>query len=75
MKLKEYLDKLNNLAKTHPEALDMDVIYFTDDEGSDAHSVECTPSFGWVIDLDEYYLNVVSEEDLDGDEIKVVVVN
>ena len=34
MKFKEYLEKINALAKEHPESLDFDVVYATDDEGN-----------------------------------------
>lgn len=46
MKLKEYLDHLNNLVKENPKILDFDVVYSSDDEGNYYGMVHYAPSVG-----------------------------
>jgi hypothetical protein len=46
MKLKEYLENLNNFVKENPDALDLEVIYSSDDEGNDFQAVHYTPQMG-----------------------------
>jgi hypothetical protein len=47
----EYLQKLNELAETHPEVRTFNLIYSVDDEGNAFHRVVWLPSMGKV---DEY---------------------
>ena len=44
MKLKEYKQLIDNLAKEKPESLEMDVIYSGDDEGNYFGNVFYSPS-------------------------------
>lgn len=44
MKLKEYLESLNDLAKENPELLESQVIYSSDDEGNSYEEVYYTAS-------------------------------
>lgn len=46
MKLKKYLDHLNELVKNNPAALDYDVVTSADDEGNYFVPVIFTPSIG-----------------------------
>lgn len=46
MKLKQYLKQLNDLAKKHPEALEMDVVYSKDDEGNGFQNIHYAPNMG-----------------------------
>jgi hypothetical protein len=46
MKLKEYIEKLQELTKEKPETLEMDVIYATDDEGNGYSDVYFGPTLG-----------------------------
>jgi hypothetical protein len=46
MKLKQYLKQLNDLAKKHPEALEMDVVYSKDDEGNGFQHIYYAPNIG-----------------------------
>ena len=46
MKLRQFLDQLNNLVKEHPEYLDLDVITSKDAEGNGFEEVYYEPSVG-----------------------------
>ena len=46
MQLHQYLDNLNKMAKEHPEILEYDVIYSSDDEGNSFEMIYYTPSVG-----------------------------
>jgi len=46
IKLKEYIANLNKLAKKHPEALTMDVVYSIDDEGNGFQKINYAPQIG-----------------------------
>lgn len=46
MKLKEYLDVLNALAKSNPKSLEMEVITSSDDEGNSFTPVYYHPQMG-----------------------------
>lgn len=46
MKLRDYIDGLNELVKEMPEALDFDVVSASDDEGNSYHIVNFGPSIG-----------------------------
>jgi len=47
MKLKKYLEFLNNMVKDNPKALDYDVVYSSDDEGNAFSGVFYRPSVGY----------------------------
>lgn len=47
MKLKEYMQKLNELIKNNQEALEFTVITSIDDEGNDFKVVNFDPSIGF----------------------------
>lgn len=46
MKFKDYLSKMNELAETMPEVLEMDVVFSIDDEGNAFNPVHWGPSVG-----------------------------
>lgn len=46
MKLKDYLKHLQELVEEHPEMLEYDVVYSSDDEGNDFKEVIYLPSTG-----------------------------
>ena len=46
MKLKEYLESINELVKNNPSLLELDVVYASDDEGNNYDFVAFTPSVG-----------------------------
>lgn len=52
MKFKDYLEKLNKIAKDIPESLDYAVVYSIDEEGNSFKNVEFNPSTG-VFEEDE----------------------
>lgn len=43
MTLKEYIDRLNKLAKDLPSALKLEVVYSSDDEGNNYNKVYYSP--------------------------------
>jgi len=53
MKLKEWLEELNELVDHNPNMLEMDIVTSSDDEGNSFNTVQYTPSFGIFID-DEF---------------------
>jgi hypothetical protein len=62
MKLKEYIDNLNDQVKDNPEILNYDVIYSSDDEGNDFDLVVYTPTIGkFNKDDDGWYQKFDSE--------------
>jgi hypothetical protein len=84
MKLKEYLENLNNFVKENPDALDLEVIYSSDDEGNDFQAVHYTPQMGIFEDLlsDKagYRGEFISSEQLEDwdrskDEINAICIN
>ena len=52
MNLREYLEKLNTLAKDNPSALELEVVTSKDDEGNEFTRVYYEPSLGWFEDYD-----------------------
>lgn len=46
MKLKDLLEQLNQLAKERPEALEMEVVYSSDEEGNNFDEVRWTATLG-----------------------------
>jgi hypothetical protein len=52
MKLKEYLEKLNKIAKDQPQTLDFEVISAIDDEGNGYNPIYFDPTLGEFEDGD-----------------------
>ena len=50
MKLKEFIDNLNNFVAENPEALDFNVVYSADDEGNWYNMVNFKPCLGFYED-------------------------
>jgi len=76
MKLREFLDQLNNLVKETPEALEYDVIYASDDEGNSYHNIYCTGALVQVGDLEEHHLEIVGFGGEKGvDNLNAVIIN
>ena len=74
MTLKEYTEMLNTFLLENPVFSECEVIYFTDDEGNDAHVVNIIePQVMFCENPDEYYLEV--SEEADSDKIPVIVIN
>lgn len=56
MKFKEYLAKLNKLAKNNPSALELPVVYSKDDEDNQFRLVEYDPTVGtFVVKISEIH--------------------
>ena len=64
MKLKEFIDNLNNFVTENPESLDLDVVYSTDDEGNGYNKVNFEPCLGFYEDR-EFKSVAYDEEDED----------
>lgn len=54
MKLKEYIETLQEFVKQNPQALDYKVIYAKDDEGNGYQEIHYSPSVGHT--EDEYHI-------------------
>lgn len=59
MKLKDYINNLNALVKLYPEALEMEVIYSSDDEGNNYQKISFAPSLCQVHSLADWNLEIV----------------
>jgi len=65
MKLKEYLEELNQIVSDYPEVLEFEVIYSHDDEGNEFQKVNNSPTFTKVSNLEDHRdLELEDEEDL-----------
>jgi hypothetical protein len=53
MKLKQYLKELNAIVFLHPEALEFEMIYSTDDEGNEYNKVNNVPSLISISNIDD----------------------
>jgi hypothetical protein len=60
MKLRDYYQKLQLLIRISPEALDMDVVYSTDDEGNAYIHVSYTPCVGYYKESDQEFYSLES---------------
>ena len=69
MKFKEYIEKLNNLAKEYPSSLEMEVVYSADDEGNTYHKLYFEPSLFQFEDMSQYYLEEVGSYEEGSDDI------
>lgn len=69
MTFREYLESINTFAEQFPEALDLDVVYASDDEGNSFQPVYEIPSLGWYVDREFY----PKEDDIE--EINAVCIN
>jgi len=66
MKLKKYLESLNKLAKDHPESLDLDIIYASDDEENSFNPVNFTATMGHVLEDGDGYIQDGDINGIDG---------
>ena len=69
MTLKEYIEKLQNLAKEYPTSLNMEVVYSADDEGNAYRKIMFEPSLFQFEDMSTYYLEDVGSYEEGSDEI------
>jgi hypothetical protein len=63
MKLKEYIENLQKLAKEKPETLEMDVIYARDDEGNGYQGIYYEPTLGVFDEEGEFHSEANIKED------------
>ena len=57
MKLKEYIEQLNDLIVHNPEYAELPLAYASDDEGNSYHRVSNPPIAAYFEDSDSYYLD------------------
>jgi hypothetical protein len=48
MKLKEFLENINEMVRKNPELLELNVAYSRDDEGNGFQEVIFSPTLGWL---------------------------
>ena len=75
MKLKEYIEALNGLSEDHPELLDMEVIYSSDDEGNNYQKVHNHPCAAQVENIKDWSLEMVGIGEEDVEEANCVIIN
>lgn len=75
MKLKEYIENLNEFVKENPDALDLDVLTSIDDEGNGFNMVSFSPSKGYYDGNDFIYDQNLKEYGYDDSDINAVCVN
>ena len=75
MKLREYIENLNEFAKENPETLDMVVVYAKDSEGNGFESIHCTPSKGCFNQSENDFVDVENYEELDENDTNAVCIN
>lgn len=64
MTLREFLSNINDIVKEYPAALDLTVVYGSDEEGNQFQKVELNPSLAVAQGLDERYLEIEVIDDL-----------
>ena len=67
MKLREYLEALNELVKENPDALEMEVAYTKDDEGNGYQYVSATPEVNRFMGEGGYHIELVHPDDFEED--------
>lgn len=67
MKLKEYIDNLNQLVNERPELLELDVIYAKDEEGNGFEELYYGPTVGCLTE-DREFVPFDQYEDFELDE-------
>ena len=65
MKFAEYLRNLNELAKTNPNTLEMEVVSSIDDEGNGYNSVYYGPGLGIFDEEEREFYSITDKEWLD----------
>jgi hypothetical protein len=77
MKLREYIENLNEFAKENPETLDMVVVYAKDSEGNGFESIYYTPNKGYFDQSENDFVDVANYEDreLDENDTNAVCIN
>lgn len=71
MKLKEYLEELQNKINKNPEILEYDVIYASDDEGNSYSEIHFGPTI-FKFDGESVY-NLDEADDYEEDELRNVI--
>ena len=73
MKLRKFLNNIDNLVKEYPEILEYEVVYSEDEEGNGFNIIYYEPSIGVYNKQDkEFYLG---EMELSQNDIKVICIN
>lgn len=75
MTLKEFIENLNEFAKSNPETLNMQVITSKDDEGNGFNNIYYTPSKGIYAENGFLSSGQYKEFDIDESETNAVCIN
>lgn len=75
MKLKEYLENINELVKADPNILDYTVVFSSDDEGNSYNEVHYEPSLGIYEDDEWVGVEYDSYENYDEKDINAICIN
>lgn len=76
MKLKEYIEQLNEIIKENPKYENLDVLFAKDDEGNEFGFIGFAPSLGNISD-DMDFTQVENFEDIDEEDriVNAICVN
>ena len=75
MKLKEFIENLNEFVKENPDALEFEVITSKDDEGNGFNRVFYTPTKGFYNEEDFTSHNQFDDFNLDDESLNSVCIN
>ena len=70
--LRQLINRLNDIAKDNPKALDLPLVYSRDDEGNSFHKVYFDAELG---SYDENKREFINKEEADGKETNCVCIN
>jgi len=70
--LRQLINRLNDIAKDNPEALDLPLVYSSDDEGNAFHRVHFDAGLGNYNERDREFIN---KEEAAGKETNCVCIN
>ena len=70
--LRQLINRLNHIAKENPKALDLPLVYSSDDEGNAFHRVHFDAGVGNYNERNREFLNT---EEADGKEVNCVCIN
>ena len=75
MKLREYLEELQEFVETFPECLDIEIVYSRDDEGNGYQRVYYGPTKGIFEDSDFISADQLEDYEREESEINAVCIN
>ena len=78
MKLRQFLNEIEQMVKANPEKMDCEVIYSSDDEGNYYQKVHNSPCWVHVENLNKYdmdLLGMYADEATDIEDCNAIIIN